>query len=570
MRITKLLGILTASLLLVSCAKKEAERAPEDALQVKTADPASVDIPADEPGDEPGDNGPLDNEHTDEQSEIPDNLPDIIAPQEDTPEEAQVDPTLNIDAYTEEAPAPEGASCILDYGFSYDSMTLEDLAYMLPLPRLKWDSAWQGEPAPQEQPIPMSDVIAYPEEDPPAYYRLIKRHGYHKAATSLIMPSYSDTLPLFDRAAAWNEDEERCYVYPQGGDSLTQDKAYDLYVKIAELTTGVTLNQTAERRNVVGIRGAHPGQFFYNGDGPNRFNDTLVLLWKDNAGKKHVREFPANTNTGVQKTRKSGQASALKANRHYRYKNGTHKGYNALQINEYSYNTRDDANNNGHIDNDRNGWLLPRDNPQDYDRTGSGHNIHYGKATALETSPVSNWSAGCQVIPGMENWTMFITNAWTASGAAVDYYLVDARDIDKRVFSDCTPDGSHDCPFQIVFNNGSFKVSGTLRGDLPDNAFDAYNCAPDTNESGPEAVYFFTWDGSSTAKKELTVTVSSADGDPDIHLLNADDPNDCITRHDKTFTKSIDPGRYFIIVDTYVRSSGEVREGSYELSVSLK
>ena len=108
MRITKLLGILTACLLLVSCAKKEAERAPEDALQAKSEEPAPVDRPADEPGD----NGPLDNEHTDEQPEIPDNLPDVIEPDEDEPEEPEVDPTLNIDAYTEEPPAPEGASCV--------------------------------------------------------------------------------------------------------------------------------------------------------------------------------------------------------------------------------------------------------------------------------------------------------------------------------------------------------------------------------------------------------------------------------------------------------------------------
>jgi hypothetical protein len=42
---------------------------------------------------------------------------------------------------------------------------------------------------------------------------------------------------------------------------------------------------------------------------------------------------------------------------------------------------------------------------------------------------VDSWSAGCQVIPGMANWTEFITNAWTMPGDPVDTFLVDGTSV---------------------------------------------------------------------------------------------------------------------------------------------
>lgn len=477
--------------------------------------------------------------------------------------------SLNISTYVEEAPAEGGASCVTDYGFQYD-VSLELLAQLLPLPRAIWDSQWSAEPV-KTWGDSDNGQIDYPEDDPAGYWGMLINTGRTKASTTLTMPGYTDTLPLFDRAKDWVDGEERCYMTStEDVFNLNQDEAYDLYVKIAEKTVGVTLNQTAGRRNVVGIRGAHPGQFFFNGDLPNRFNDTIVLLWIDEEGQKHVREFPVNTNTGIQKS-SSTKASALPANRHYRYVNGLHKGYNALKNNEYNYITRDDANNNSHIDNDRNGWFKPTTGTQDYDRTGSGHNIHYGKATNLKTSPVSNWSAGCQVIPGMKNWTTFISKAWTGSGKFVDYYLVDVRDIDNRVWDDtCIEDGTHSCPFHITFENNTFTDSNTLMAGDGSADWDSYNCAATKDESGPGRVYVFTWDDSGAAKKTLTVKVSSSDGgDPDIMLLDGDDPNSCIVRNDKTISKSITPGRYYIVVDTYV-SNGNIKYGSYDLEVTLK
>ena len=34
----------------------------------------------------------------------------------------------------------------------------------------------------------------------------------------------------------------------------------------------------------------------------------------------------------------------------------------------------------------------------------------------LGAATVDEWSAGCQVIPGMANWEQFILNAWSGEG----------------------------------------------------------------------------------------------------------------------------------------------------------
>ena len=181
----------------------------------------------------------------------------------------------------------------------------------------------------------------------------------------------------------------------------------------------------------------------------------------------------------------------------------------------------------------------------------------------LGTAAINNWSAGCQVIPGMANWTEFITNAWTNEGDSVNYFLVDVRDIDHRVFFGCTPDGSHSCPYEI----SSFPYTHSDDTSLsPVSAFDLYNCSV-ADESGPEVVYFFTVDESGT----LSVSVDDVEGDDidvDVHLLDADDPDACLDRAHISFSTSIGPGRYFIVADTYV-SQGQELSGNYTLTVDF-
>jgi hypothetical protein len=376
----------------------------------------------------------------------------------------------------------------------------------------------------------------------------------------LVMPAYEDDMPLFERAVAWSETH-RCYELPRGTAWLTEDEAYDMYRAIAEATTGVAMDTTPGVRSVVGLRGAYPGTFAWHGNLPDRFNDTLVLVWIDLEGTKHVREWPVNTDVGARDFGPDS-SSSLRPNRRYRYSNDWHRIYNALHIAESSYRVRDDTNNNGHWDSDRNGWLPPT-SVRDYDRNGSGHNIHMGSVDGpLGTAVVGAWSAGCQVIPGMANWTEFITTAWTLMGDPVDYFLVDVRDIPAEAWHPCTPDGSHGCPYRI----DAFPFSHT--DDTSASAtsmFDLYNCS-DLDQGGAEVVYVFTIDASGTL--EVSVDCEDPLVDIDIHLLDGDDPDACLERAHWSFTHDITPGRYFIVADTYV-DAGTPLAGPYTLSVDL-
>jgi len=401
--------------------------------------------------------------------------------------------------------------------------------------------------------------IAHDEPDPPGTWQITSPLR-NVPPESLTMPSYDDDMPLFDRGAAWAEPT-RCYETPAGVKLLSEAEAYDMYKRIAERTTGVAMDTAPEARTVVGLRGAYPGAIAWHGNAPNRFNDTIVLLWIDSSSRKHVREFPVNTDTGA---RDFGvdSSSSLRANRRYRYVNGWHKTYNALHIDETGYRVRDDTNHNGHWDSDRNGWLPPAAG-EDHDRTGSGHNIHMGSVDApLGTALVDVWSAGCQVIPGMANWVEFITNAWTVEGDKLDYFLIDVRDIPPDVWAPCTPDGSHACPIRI--DTLPYAVSGDT-STSGESRFDTYNCSA-ADESGSEMVYELRVDRTGT----LTVTVECTDPvDVDVYLLDGDDARACLARADKTLTYDITPGRYLIVADTYV-AGGTVRAGAYNLRVQLQ
>jgi hypothetical protein len=180
----------------------------------------------------------------------------------------------------------------------------------------------------------------------------------------------------------------------------------------------------------------------------------------------------------------------------------------------------------------------------------------------LGSAAVDGWSAGCQVIPGMSNWTEFIGNAWTEEGDPVDYFLIDVRDIPPDAWHPCTPDGTHACPYRV---DGFPFVHTDDTSASETSLLDVYNCSS-LDESGPEVVYVFTLDASGT----LSVSVECEDPvvDIDVHLLDGDDPNACLARDHWSFTYDITPGRYFVIADTYVEDTGALA-GPYTLSIDL-
>ena len=477
---------------------------------------------------------------------------------------ATEDPTQPSNPDTEDTSAPQSGifgipvdGCNLPYNFTY---SVED-DWLPPGPAAEANSNVQNESA-------SVDPVAHLEPLPESTWQFpILRNSSFTAkqvpAESLTMPGYTDSMPLFERGIAWQEDETRCYELPHGAELLTQEQAYNMYVDMIRKMLWYEVNQTAEFRTVIGIRGSHPGIFDWNGNLPDRFNDTIVLLWKDSDGTSHVREFPVNTDTGA---RDFGyhSSSSLKPNRHYSYTNGWHRSYNALRMNEYGYTVRDDSNKNGHWDGDRNGWQSG--GPADHDREGSAHNIHMAaKDAPLNTAAVQNWSAGCQVIPGAANWTEFITNAWTQSQDQVDYYLLDTRDIPQSLWNGCDAEaGTYACPWEV--RSFPFNHSGNTSLST-ENQVNQYNCST-ANESGPEVRYVLNIREPGT----LTVSVSVEDEssiDPDVHLLWGDDSNACLARGHRAFSQWVSPGRYMVVVDTWVNENGDVLTGSYDLNITF-
>lgn len=400
-------------------------------------------------------------------------------------------------------------------------------------------------------------AVSHSEPLPPST-RIVHLPG---ARDDLVMPDYPDNMPVFERALDW-DGGTRCYELPSGPANLTEAEAFDVYRKVAETTVGRLFDVTPGRRTVVGLRGAYPGTFAWNGNGPNRFNDTLALLWIDEAGAKQVLEFAAHTDTGAYE---HGSMSSLRPNRHYRYENGWHKTYNALAIREpIDYWVRDDQNANGHWDSDRNGWLPPL-HRIDFDRVGTAHNIHLASVNApLSGADVGQWSAGCQNIPGLASWTRFITNAWTGMGDEVDYFLVDVRDIDPEAWAPCAKaDGTHACPYRI----DAFPYTATGDTTGGEDGLPLYNCAPTTDESGPERVYVLHTTGPGTLR--ATVDDVAGEGpDVDVHILMADDPNSCLVRDNVTAEIWIPTGRYLVVVDTYAGGSAP-KPGAYTLNVEF-
>jgi len=377
----------------------------------------------------------------------------------------------------------------------------------------------------------------------------------------LVMPDYADNWDVFDRATDW-DNTTRCYEMPTGNFLLTESAAYAHWVKVVRETLWLEVEQAPLIRTVIGLRGAVPGSFLWHGNPKNRFNDTIVLLWREEDGVPRVKEFPMTADPGTYPF-PANESSALYPNRHYPYVNGQHRGYDALAIASQGYRVRDDGNKNGHWDDDRNGWL--DGGTPDRFRGGSYHNIHMSAPSRpIEEQRIHNWSAGCQVIPGMSNWMEFIGHAWTGRGDQVDYFLLDARDLADSVWTPCDAEkGTHRCPEAI--RSFPATVEGDTRNAVEEQ-FDVYNCST-ANEAGPEYVYVLNLRHEGTLR--VSVETDDADADPDIHLLSGDDANACLIRAHESFNFDASPGRYLLVVDSWVNADGEVLDGHYRVNIDL-
>lgn len=102
----------------------------------------------------------------------------------------------------------------------------------------------------------------------------------------------------------------------------------------------------------------------------------------------------------------------------------------------------------------------------------------------------------------------------------------------------------------------------------PSDEIDTYDCAPETDESGPEV--FYQLHAPVAGLLSASVDDMPGDGtDVDVHLLTPAQPWSCVARDNVGFARLVEPGDYFIVADTWVDGSGSALAGPYELNVSF-
>jgi hypothetical protein len=83
----------------------------------------------------------------------------------------------------------------------------------------------------------------------------------------------------------------------------------------------------------------------------------------------------------------------------------------------------------------------------------------------------------------------------------------------------------------------------------PSDVIDAYGCAPDVDESGPEVLYHFPVQ---VGGRLRVIVTDDEDVDVDVHVMTAPDGDHCIARDDAEIDVDVPPGQAWIAVDTYV------------------
>jgi MYXO-CTERM domain-containing protein len=94
--------------------------------------------------------------------------------------------------------------------------------------------------------------------------------------------------------------------------------------------------------------------------------------------------------------------------------------------------------------------------------------------------------------------------------------------------------------------------------------FNYYACNPDLAEYGREFVYQLDVCQPGTFEAQVE---SAPEHDPDLHLLTGLLESDCVARGHTSLDRELEPGRYYVVVDTFVQDSVEL-EGPYKVRMS--
>ncbi|MEZ4439830.1 MAG: glycosyl hydrolase family 18 protein [Polyangiaceae bacterium] len=150
---------------------------------------------------------------------------------------------------------------------------------------------------------------------------------------------------------------------------------------------------------------------------------------------------------------------------------------------------------------------------------------------------------------------------WALNYDAPHAELWDLLD-DVLVGGEMVPEGHRDAPI-VVDTLPYHDERDTTVG--ASQYFNYYSCSPNTPEFGREWVYQLDVCQPGTVIASVPVY---PDRDPDLHLLSAPDQDACLARDDSELSQAVEPGRYLLVVDTYVDMPVE-REGAYALDLDF-
>lgn len=181
-----------------------------------------------------------------------------------------------------------------------------------------------------------------------------------------------------------DEDEQQpAIVEEQTTQELNVELLFNYYSNVIQSRTSEVVDFTSsENLHLLGITGWLNHEFAINEK--NKYNDSIIALWKDADGNKIVKNYRATTSPGSFETFYNKNGDAHLVDGRYAYKRGQHKGYNAL-VQAEAFTVWRDKNKDG-----------IRESDSIVETGYFGINLHAGGTT----ESVGNWSAGCQVIWG--------------------------------------------------------------------------------------------------------------------------------------------------------------------------
>ena len=182
---------------------------------------------------------------------------------------------------------------------------------------------------------------------------------------------------------------------------------------------------------------------------------------------------------------------------------------------------------------------------------------------AIEDQVVHNWSAGASDSRDVELDGVYRARL-TGRGDQVDYFLLDARDLADSVWTPCDGEkGTHRCPEAIRSLPTTMKATPAMQWK---NSLTLTIALQQTRQDLNMYVLNLREEGT----LRVSVETDDPDADPDIHLLSGDDANACLTRAHESFNFDASPGRYLLIVDSWVNADGDVLDGHYRVSIDLE